>query len=163
MKSIIFIRHAKSSWEFNLPDKKRPLNKRGLFDADFMSSLELVKSLKPEAVFCSNAVRTRETCYAFLKNDVFPDDIVTYTDHLYVFDHLDLKTFMTTLNPKLSKIFIFGHNNALTELVNQLGEVAIENIPTCGIVKINFKSSSWDALKKGQVEFKLFPKSFMPS
>jgi phosphohistidine phosphatase len=46
--------------------------------------------------------------------------------------------------------------------VNQLGEVAIENIPTCGIVKINFKSSSWDALKNGQVEFQLFPKNLMP-
>ena len=67
MKSIIFIRHAKSSWEFNLPDKKRPLNKRGLFDVDFMSSLELVKSFQPEAVFCSNAVHTRETCRAFFE------------------------------------------------------------------------------------------------
>jgi len=162
MKSITFIRHAKSSWEFNLPDKKRPLNKRGLFDVDFMSSLELVKSFQPEAVFCSNALRTRETCRAFLKNDVFKDDIVTYTDHLYVFNHLELERFVATLSPQLSKVIIFGHNNALTALVNQLGDDVIENIPTCGIIKINFKSSSWDALKKGQVEFKLFPKHLMP-
>ena len=162
MKSIIFIRHAKSSWEFNLLDKKRPLNKRGLFDVDFMSSLELIKSFKPEAVFCSTAVRTRETCHAFLKNDVFQANIVTYTDALYVFDHLELLTFITTLSPQLSKVFIFGHNHALTALVNELGADVIDNIPTCGIVKINFKSSSWDALLKGQVEFKLFPKNLMP-
>ena len=99
----------------------------------------------------------------FLKNDVFKDDIITYTDHLYVFNHLELERFVATLSPQLSKVIIFGHNNALTALVNQLGDDVIENIPTCGIIKINFKSSSWDALKKGQVEFKLFPKSFMPS
>ena len=162
MKSITFIRHAKSSCEFNLSDKKRPLNKRGLFDVNFMSSLELIKSFKPEAVFCSTALRTQETCHFFLKNDVFQVDIVTYTDALYVFDYLELQIFITTLSPQLSKVFIIGHNHALTALVNQLGEVAIENIPTCGIVKINFKSSSWNALKNGQVEFQLFPKNLMP-
>ena len=50
MKSITFIRHAKSSWEHQLPDHKRPLNKRGLFAAEFMSSLEIVKSIQPDAV-----------------------------------------------------------------------------------------------------------------
>ena len=45
-----------------LPDQKRPLNKRGLFDAEFMSSLDVVKSFQPDAVFCSTAKRTRETC-----------------------------------------------------------------------------------------------------
>ena len=97
-----------------------------------------------------------------MKNDVFQEDIVTYTDALYVFDYLELQIFITTLSPQLSRVFIIGHNHALTALVNQLGEVAIENIPTCGIVKINFKSSSWGALKNGQVEFQLFPKNLMP-
>ena len=67
MKSIVFIRHAKSSWKFRLADEKRPLNKRGLFDAEFMSSLDIVKSFQPDAVFCSTAKRTRETCDFFLK------------------------------------------------------------------------------------------------
>jgi phosphohistidine phosphatase len=71
MKSITFIRHAKSSWEYQLPDEKRPLNKRGLFDAEFMSSLDIVNSFQPDAVFCSSAKRTRETCRVFFVKHVF--------------------------------------------------------------------------------------------
>ena len=71
MKSITFIRHAKSSWKQQLPDHKRPLNKRGLFDAEFMSSLDVVKSFQPDAVFCSSAKRTRKNLFLFLKNGYF--------------------------------------------------------------------------------------------
>ena len=33
MKTVTFIRHAKSSWEKNLPDRDRPLKGRGVKDA----------------------------------------------------------------------------------------------------------------------------------
>ena len=82
MKSITFIRHAKSSWTVQLPDEKRPLNKRGLFDAEFMSSLDIVKSIQPDAVFCSSAERTRETCNFFLRNAVSSETQVHYSDQI---------------------------------------------------------------------------------
>ena len=33
MKTWVMVRHAKSSWEFNLPDRERPLANRGVKDA----------------------------------------------------------------------------------------------------------------------------------
>jgi len=162
MKSITFIRHAKSSWEYQLPDEKRPLNNRGLFDAEFMSSLDIVKSFHPDAVFCSSAKRTRETCNFFLRNAVSAETQVVYLEELYDFSGSSVEAFIITLNPKLSNVFIFGHNNALTALVNQKGDQHIDNIPTCGIVKINFKTKSWSNCSKGTIEFKLFPKNLTP-
>ena len=162
MKTIIFIRHAKSSWEYQLPDEKRPLNKRGLFDAEFMSSLDIVKSFQPDAVFCSTAKRTRETCRFFLKNAISPEMEVHYSDQLYDFSGAGLEAFINTIDASLSNVFIFGHNNALTAIVNIKGDQYIENIPTCGIVKINFKTNSWSDCSKGVVEFKLFPKNLNP-
>lgn len=38
MKKLIIVRHAKSSWEHNLPDHERPLNQRGFNDADLVLS-----------------------------------------------------------------------------------------------------------------------------
>ena len=38
----------------------------------------------------------------------------------------------------------------------------IENIPTCGIVKINFKTNNWSDCSNGVIEFKLFPKNLNP-
>ena len=162
MKTIIFIRHAKSSWEYQLPDEKRPLNKRGLFDAEFMSSLDIVKSLQPEAVFCSTAKRTRETCRFFLKNAIPPETEVHYSDQLYDFSGSALEAFIHSMDSNLSNVFIFGHNHALTAIVNAKGDQYIENIPTCGIVKINFKINNWSDCSKGVVEFKLFPKNLNP-
>ena len=162
MKSITFIRHAKSSWEFQLPDEKRPLNKRGLFDSEFMSSLDIVKSFHPEAVFCSSAKRTRETCRAFIKNVVFEESIVSYSDQLYDFSAANLEAFINGIDVKLSKVFVFGHNHALTSLVNQIGDTCIDNIPTCGIVKLNFNTDTWDGCTNGILEYKLFPKNLTP-
>ncbi len=162
MKTIVFIRHAKSSWEHQLTDAKRPLNKRGLFDAEFMSSLDIVKSFQPEAVFCSTAKRTRETCHFFLNNAVSPETEVHYSDQLYDFSGSGLEAFINMMDSSLSNVFIFGHNNALTAIVNAKGDQFIENISTCGIVKINFKTNNWSECSKGVVEYKLFPKNLNP-
>ena len=85
-----------------------------------------------------------------------------YLEELYDFSGSSVEAFIITLNPKLSNVFIFGHNNALTALVNQKGDQHIDNIPTCGIVKINFKTKSWSNCSKGTIEFKLFPKNLTP-
>jgi len=162
MKTIIFIRHAKSSWRYQLPDKKRPLNKLGLFQAELMSSLDIVKSLQPDAVFCSTAKRSRETCRFFLKNAIPPETEVHYSDQLYDLSGVGLEAFINTMDSSLSNVFIFGHNNALTTIVNIKGDQYIENIPTCGIVKINFKTNNWKECSKGIVELKLFPKNLTP-
>jgi len=162
MKSITFIRHAKSSWEFQLPDEKRPLNKRGLFDAEFMSSLDIVKSIQPEAVFCSAAKRTRQTCRAFIENDVFEESMVSYSEQLYDFSGAYLEAFIRKIDGDFSKVIIFGHNHALTALVNQIGDTSIDNIPTCGIVKLNFNTDSWGGCTNGILEYKLFPKNLIP-
>jgi len=162
MKSITFIRHAKSSWQYKLSDEKRPLNKRGLFDAEFMSSLDNVKSINPDAVFCSSAKRTHETCSFFLKTAISSKTKVHYSDQLYDFSGLALETFIHSMDSNLSNVFIFGHNHALTAIVNEKGDQYIENIPTCGIVKINFKTNNWSDCSKGVVEFKLFPKNLNP-
>jgi phosphohistidine phosphatase len=162
MKSITFIRHAKSSWKHQLQDHKRPLNKRGLFDAEFMSSLDVVKSFQPDAVFCSSAKRTRETCSFFLKTAISSKTQVHYSDQLYDFSGSALEAFIHSMDSNLSNVFIFGHNHALTAIVNAKGDQYIENIPTCGIVKINFKTNNWSDCSKGAVEFKLFPKNLNP-
>ena len=162
MKSITFIRHAKSSWEYQLPDEKRPLNKRGLFDAEFMSSLDIVNSFQPDAVFCSSAKRTRETCRFFLKNTFSSEIEVQYLDQLYDFSGSKLEAFIHTIDSSLSNVIIFVHNHALTSIVNAKGDQYIDNIPTCGIVKLNFKTNNWSECLSGVVEFKLFPKNLIP-
>ena len=46
MKSLLIVRHAKSSWDFDLEDFDRPLNHRGETDAPEMAKRLLKKDLK---------------------------------------------------------------------------------------------------------------------
>jgi phosphohistidine phosphatase len=59
---------------------------------------------------------------------------------------------------------VVGHNPTITELSNALtktGADAIESIPTCGIVALEFATASWIKLRKntGKRVFFDYPKN----
>ncbi len=61
MKTLILVRHAKSSWEeVNLPDFDRPLNKRGKDDAKKMAERLHKKINKLDAIVSSPAKRAKK-------------------------------------------------------------------------------------------------------
>ncbi|MCU4654088.1 histidine phosphatase family protein [Roseibacterium sp. SDUM158016] len=62
IRTLILIRHAKSDWDdAALDDHDRPLNIRGLQSAPRIGAWLSRMGVKPEAVLCSTARRTRET------------------------------------------------------------------------------------------------------
>jgi phosphohistidine phosphatase len=62
MKSLLILRHAKSSWKDpELTDHDRPLNKRGKCDAPRIGKLLKNEHLVPEAMISSTAKRARAT------------------------------------------------------------------------------------------------------
>ena len=65
MKTILLLRHAKSSWkEAGLTDHARPLNKRGLRDAPRMGTLIAEQKIQPDLILSSSAVRAIRTAEA---------------------------------------------------------------------------------------------------
>ncbi|MGC1929423.1 MAG: histidine phosphatase family protein [Candidatus Nitrosopolaris sp.] len=68
MKSVLILRHAKSSWKHpNLTDHDRPLNKRGKRDAPQTGKLLRKEHVAPETIISSTAVRARATAEAVAK------------------------------------------------------------------------------------------------
>ena len=62
MKTLLLLRHAKSSWkDGDLDDHDRPLNKRGKRDAPRMGQLLRDQDLLPELILTSSARRCRKT------------------------------------------------------------------------------------------------------
>jgi phosphohistidine phosphatase len=60
-RTLIAVRHAKSSWDFDVDDHDRPLSGRGRRDAHALGRLLVERSLVPDLVLCSTAARTQET------------------------------------------------------------------------------------------------------
>ena len=53
---------------------------------------------------------------------------------------------------------LFGHNHALTSIVNIFGSKYIDNVPTSVLVNITFDIDNWNDIKKGVTTLTIFPR-----
>lgn len=158
MKNLILIRHAKSSWETPLRDIDRPLSQRGVTDAHLISDATSQIIPKSNAVWCSPARRTKETAMIFGQNLGWPLDRIMYMDSLYTFDGYELTKVIKSRLNGYENVIVFGHNEAITEFVNTFGDLYIDNVPTCGLVHIQFEVDNWSEIKKGKTIRTIFPR-----
>ncbi|MFZ0896282.1 MAG: histidine phosphatase family protein [Candidatus Nitrosopolaris sp.] len=76
MKSVLVLRHVKSSWKHpELADHDRPLNKRGKLDAPLMGRLLKKKGLVPDNIISATAIRARATTEAVAKASGYKGEI----------------------------------------------------------------------------------------
>lgn len=158
MKEITFVRHAKSSWEYDLPDVERPLKSRGITDAGLVSTEFLKHEFRPQSVFTSPAARARKTCDIFVGKMELDLSIVEIVDSLYDFGGSNVIRFVKSLEDNLDKVMIFGHNHAFTSIANSFGTEYIDNVPTSGLFKLDFDIKSWADLNQGITSLTIFPR-----
>lgn len=158
MKRLILVRHGKSSWEHDVTDDKRPLIKRGIKDGELIANAFEKHFNKPAIVWSSPAVRALETAKIFKEKLQIEDRDFFIRTGLYTFDMNDLLKQIESCEPQIQTLMVFGHNPAMTGLVNQLGDQYFENIPTTGLTVIDFETESWKELNKGKTILNLFPK-----
>ena len=163
MKIIYLVRHAKSSWaDPGLMDIERPLNNRGKQDAPFMAKKLKEIELDIDLLVTSPARRARKTAKIF-SIEFFKETRPQIDENLYHASAEDIMTVIKELDNSLSKVAIFGHNPGFTYLANYFSEDYIANVPTCGIVGIQFHEDSWANLEneKSQVIHFIYPKMYM--
>jgi len=160
MKKLILIRHAKSSWDLPVLDKERPLAHRGIKDAYLMS--EKVQPYLPNSFvfWSSSAKRASETAKIFAQNLKCPEELIIFKDSLYTFDEKQLEAEIKKCNDRFDNLVIFGHNPAITDFVNEYGNIFLDNVKTCGFVSLTFDQTQWGNISKGTVQKVLFPKDF---
>lgn len=158
MKKIIIVRHAKSSWKHNVIDHERPLNDRGLSDAALVSKHFKSHNLLPDFLVSSDANRAKTTADIFIKNLEIPSNIVNYNHEVYDFSGEMLTNVIKSSPDNADIIMVFGHNHAITDFVNSYGSQFIENVPTCGLVIIDFNVNSWTDIKNGTTQLTIYPK-----
>ena len=159
MKSLIIVRHCKSSWaDLSLSDFDRPLNKRGNIDGELMSNYLREKEKKIDKLILSTSKRTRLTSKYFTEKIHF--DSISYLDELYHASYSDIINIISKVENNFNSVMVIGHNPGLTELINQYTIMNIYNLPTTGVVKVEFKGDKWERIteNKGSIVYKKFPK-----
>lgn len=158
MKTLILIRHAKSSWKHNVIDHERPLNNRGVNDAELVSNHLKKNNLIINKLLSSDAVRAKTTANAFISNLKIDKNLVELNHDLYDFSGYNLINTIKAVDASINNLMVFGHNHAITHFVNTYGDKYIENVPTCGVTIIEFNIDNWAGLIKGKTVSTVFPK-----
>lgn len=158
MKNLYLLRHAKSSWKLPCDDHKRPLKERGEKDALLIS--EYTKSIvkPPGKIISSDATRAKTTANYFKNSfNVLDKNFIT-NQSLYDFGGKKVLEVIKNISNSLDYVLIVGHNHALTSIANMLGDISIDNIPTCGFVEIQFNIEKWEYINHGQTKNIIFPR-----
>jgi phosphohistidine phosphatase len=164
MRTLYLIRHAKSSWDNpGLRDFSRPLNERGLREAPKMAQMLFSHGVKPDLLVSSPAKRAITTALFFAEKFGVPDEAVQRVEGIYEASERELLRIISALPDAAACICLFGHNNTLTDVANLFSDDFIENIPTCGIVRIESKAERWDGFYEGnsRVTACWFPKEVL--
>ena len=158
MKTLYLVRHAKSSWEYDLDDHRRPLNDRGLRDAPRVAAVVSRSLNKPDLLMSSDALRAKTTALFFAKAYDIPENELVLEHKLYDFNGDRLLQVIRTCPDTVDCLMIFGHNNAMTTVVNVFGSKLIDNVPTCGCIAIAFDTEHWKDIAEGTTIFTCTPK-----
>lgn len=142
MKTLLLMRHAKSSWkDESLADHERPLKKRGKKDSKLIAKVIKKKDLIPDLILCSSAVRTKETVEVL--TDVLDyDGEIIYSDELYMGEPQDFVNALKDLDEKYETVLIVGHNPGL-EAYLQIIDGEIEAVPTGGLGYLVLVLDDW--------------------
>lgn len=163
MKTLYLIRHAKSSWDnLQLKDFDRPLNKRGQRDAPFMGNILHKKNVQADLLLSSPANRAISTARIIAHALHYSLENIVTNQGLYHASAYDILTIIRAVSNQHNNLLVFGHNPGFTYLSNALANCQIANVPTTGIVCIQFEVNNWTEVDsgKGKLVFFDYPKLY---
>ena len=145
MKKLLILRHAKSSWANpGQDDWHRPLNERGLEDAPRVGQWLRERSMLPDLIITSDAVRARTTAQVVAKAIGHGHEIVMEPG-LYLAKPQAVIDLLAALESDARTVMIVGHNPGLEELVLQLTGDHV-GLVTAAIVEVELTIDRWSEL-----------------
>jgi phosphohistidine phosphatase len=142
MKTLLLLRHAKSSWKHpEMADHDRPLNKRGKQAAPLMGELLQNEDLIPDFILCSSAVRAHRTALLVAKACGYKGEI-KLTRELYLAEPEDYVEVLRQVDEKHARVLVVGHNPGLESLIEALTGEAIA-MPTASLAYLELSLQRW--------------------
>jgi phosphohistidine phosphatase len=154
-RQLILLRHAKSDWP-DVPDRERPLAKRGRRDAPRIGRWLHEHDYQPDVVVCSVARRARQT-WDLVAPELGGSPAVRFEPRAYAASALNLLYLAQELPSRYQTALLIGHNPGLSELASSLAAPAVTgnrprpgiSLPTAAVAILEF-SGDWPSLTPGQ-------------
>jgi phosphohistidine phosphatase len=148
MKSLLILRHAKSSWsDESLSDHDRPLNDRGKRDAPKVGELLRQLDLAPQRILCSTAKRARKTAAKAGQSCGFAGEIEQRPE-LYLAPPSAYREALQNLPDEVERAMVVGHNPGLEELLAELTG-SPQHLPTAALAHVQLDVERWSDVQDG--------------
>ncbi len=153
MRTLTLVRHAKSSWkDASLRDRERPLSKRGERDAPVMAQRIAAAGIRPSLIISSPAVRAWTTAKIVAAEIGYPIEFMQRENDLYLASLDRLLDIVAAQDPGFNNLMLFGHNPGLTDFANYLCPGVTDNVPTAGLLAVEFDTEDWLLYEKPEVQ-----------
>jgi phosphohistidine phosphatase len=115
---------------------------------------------KPDLIITSPAKRAFSTARRIAKELDYSVKNIVKDETLYMADTDDFFKVIHSVPDSVKRLMLYAHNYGITYFANHISESQIDNIPTCGVVRIDFDVKSWKEIenKKGKMVFFEYPK-----
>ena len=121
MKTLLLVRHAKSSWnDSEISDIDRPLKQIGVKNALLIATKIKEKKIFPDFLITSPAVRAASTALIFARTLSYPLQRMVINEIVYDFSKDALFPLLHATDDKFDTVMLVGHDPALTYLLNDL-------------------------------------------
>ncbi len=142
MKTLLIVRHAKSSWkQDDIPDHDRPLKRRGKRDARALGLHLLEQELIPQLIICSTAKRARQTAKLMAEAAGFEGEIALEPT-LYEAGPMGYIQALQSIDESYQRVLVVGHNPGLEVLLEVLTGEA-HWLTTAALACIELPISAW--------------------
>jgi phosphohistidine phosphatase len=159
MKTLLLLRHAKSSWkDSDARDFDRPLNQRGLKAAPAIGRLIKKRKLQPDLVLSSPAERARQTTQLVIEASGLKTEL-RYDERIYEASVARLLEVVSELDDEAGFVMLVGHNPGFEELLEILTGEA-HNLPTAALACLELNIEKWNKVRAdaGRLEWLVKPK-----
>ncbi|MGV8908772.1 MAG: SixA phosphatase family protein [Propionicimonas sp.] len=157
-KTLIVLRHAKSSWQTTEPDQRRPLSDRG--ERDAVAAGEILAGYTLDVVLASAATRVQLTWAGAQAGGASCDDVRT-SEMIYHAWPNELLAELHELDEDKHTALLIGHQPTLSDLIvglakpSPLTERIAAKFPTCGLAVLTYRGA-WKTLTDGKATLKRF-------
>ena len=150
-KTLYILRHAKAEvGSATQDDFDRALVLRGLLDAAALAAHMAQRGVMPQLIWCSSALRTRQTLSAMQENFTAPRP-AEYHDKLYNASAGEMLALLSSAPDDVASLMVIAHNPGVHQLALKLAKTGDEKkldtlaikYPTCSLTVVEFTNAAW--------------------
>lgn len=147
MKTLHLLRHGKSSWDMTgAADIDRPLLVKGISNTQYVAQTIKEKYGLPDLIVSSPANRAIHTAIVFARSLGLNQNLIKINENIYEASASTIIDIIEDTPALVKSLVVVGHNPTFTEVSNLFLSIPIDNLPTSGIVTLQFNSKDWNII-----------------